>query len=162
MGHRDRRVCARDAALGQPLATRPETAAQAEREHDDDAQTARTAGAGLPRAELLVRRKPMARPRLMLSCGKRKTMLPKLMLHHAPNGDWAADLGTRDIQALRGRSFLLPSNTPPLWVDMRGCIQHVPKHQAISTCSHISRDVFLLLRAGVSNSYKLDDIAVTH
>ena len=71
MGHRDRRVCSRDAALGQPLATRPESGAQAEREHDDGPQTARTACAGLPRAELLVRRNQRARARVILSCGKR-------------------------------------------------------------------------------------------
>ena len=112
MGHRDRRVSARDAALSQPLATRPESVAQAEREHDDGPQTARTACAGLARAEL-VRRNQRARARVILSCGKRKTMLLTQMLHHAPKAHWDAALGTRDIQALRGRSLLLPSHYPP-------------------------------------------------
>ena len=103
---------ARDEALGEPLEARLARAAQAEREHGDGAQTAWTAGAGLPRAELLVRRQPEARAREIQTSDKRKTIPLNLLLHHDPNAHWAAALGTRDIQTLRGRSLVLPCHYP--------------------------------------------------
>ena len=95
---------ARDEALGEPLEARLARAAQAEREHGDGAQTASTAGAGLPRAELLVRRQPEARAREIQTSDKRNTIPMNLLLHLDLNTHGAAALDTRGIQTLRSRS----------------------------------------------------------
>ena len=54
-GHRDRRFSTRDATLGEPLAPRPESFAQAERHHAAAPQVATRARGSEQRAALLVR-----------------------------------------------------------------------------------------------------------
>ena len=87
---------ARDEVLGEPLEARLARAAQAEREHGDGAQTARTAGAGLARAKLLGRRTPGARAREMQTSDKRKIIPMHVLLHHDHNAHGAAALDTED------------------------------------------------------------------